>query len=411
MLLAFTALAVPLALGALETVGQLARNSRVYDSRLSGMYNASAGLEAALHDIINDPNFDDGLTTTTPSKAITVESNGQIATATVTMIFTDGVEGQGLVPSKEVTPTTTPVNTETTFTYTTGSTGGITTSEPSDITSAGDVCGQGSYSLTWDLSQYVQVTQGQELTLSFQATAQLADGAYYNQARVRYDPWWNSPDIHVWTPHTAEVTVGTGTPKCGSGMDLLVTKPVDPPDAPPWVETEFTYTITIENTTSETRYVCQIEDLLPPDFTYVAGSSGDYPANIDTSEPSLSWRPTWQRWRLQWNNGGGAAAPLTDVAPGATKTQVIRAMATLESGVNYFNEVNVSYATSGGSQACNNNEGVGSGTGQGQAGNSSSVEAPPVYDIAAVAEDGSIQARIVFWKSDGVVEILSWQEY
>ena len=77
MLLAFMVLAVPLAVVAAQTSGQLARNSRVYDKRLTGMYNASGGVEAALFDLLNDPDFDDELTPSNPDTVVTTDINNE----------------------------------------------------------------------------------------------------------------------------------------------------------------------------------------------------------------------------------------------------------------------------------------------------------------------------------------------
>ncbi|MCH8186025.1 MAG: DUF11 domain-containing protein, partial [Chloroflexi bacterium] len=165
MLIGFIVLAVPITIASVQTSGQLSRNSRVYDTRLTGMYNSGSAIEVALHQILADPSFDDGLTPSTPSKAMTADANGETVNVTVTKIFTSSaVDGQGLVVSKVVMPTSTPVDTATTFTYTitiknegtgtseieeikdflppgmvyaTSSTGGITTNDP--VVSLGSV--------------------------------------------------------------------------------------------------------------------------------------------------------------------------------------------------------------------------------------------------------------------------------
>ena len=48
------------------------------------------------------------------------------------------------------------------------------------------------------------------------------------------------------------------------------------------------------------------------------------------------------------------------------------------------------------------------GTGQGGAGNSSQVEVARLYDVAAVAADGTVLARIQSTDSTGKVDILTW---
>ena len=405
MLIGFIGLAVPITIASIQTGGQLSRSSRVYDSRLTAAYDAGAGIEVALHEIMTDPNFDAGLSPGAPDKQITVDTNGETVNVTVTKIFSSAsMQGQAVVLDKTVMPTTAPVNSTTTFAYTItvknegsdavtleqiidylppklkydpGTTDGLTQDEPSATNTfpPGDYidpsCGEYGYRLTWDLSPYLQVAPGETLTLTFDATGALPDGTYYNQVRTRYDPWWVSPDVYIWTPYTAEVTVGTGDPKCGFDMDgVLVTKTVDPVDAVPGVETEFEYTISIENVSTSTRQVCDIEDLLPPTYTYVAGSSGDYPSNIETSEPSLSWQSASERWKVTWNNGGeDEHPPLISLASGEIKTQMFRALATPETGLNYFNEVNVIWQVYQSDDECEYDDlytAEGGGTGQGR---------------------------------------------
>lgn len=119
MLIGFVGLAVPITIAAVNTSSQLSRNSRVYDTRLTGMYNAGSGLEVALHEVLSDPNFNDGLTPSNPDKLIEVDANGETVSVTVTKVFSSGsVQGQGLVIRKEVTPTSVAASTATTFTYT-----------------------------------------------------------------------------------------------------------------------------------------------------------------------------------------------------------------------------------------------------------------------------------------------------
>ena len=119
MLVAFVAMAVPISVAATSTAGQLARSSQVYDSRLTGMYNAGAGIEVALHELLNDSTFDDGLTPSDPDMNFTVDTNGDTVTVTVTKIFgSQTLQGQSVILTKAVTPTSAPANTLTTFTYT-----------------------------------------------------------------------------------------------------------------------------------------------------------------------------------------------------------------------------------------------------------------------------------------------------
>jgi uncharacterized repeat protein (TIGR01451 family) len=443
MLIGFIGLAVPITIASVQTSAQLSRNSSVYDSRLAGMYSASAGIEVALWEILNDPGFDDDMSEQSPTKDITVENDGNTVLVTVTKIYTDAtLQGQGVVVSKAVSPATASVNATTTFTYditlqnegtdtitvekiydylppgftyASSTTSGPTTSDP-DVTLAPEAtCGGVPRKLTWNVpAQSETLAPSEEMTLTFQATAALPDGTYYNQAASLYDPWWDASNVLVYTPYTAEVTVGTGTPKCGYGMKALVTHEVEPENPPIGIETEFTYTVTFENTSAGNIYVCQIEDLLPPTFTYVTSSSGDplYSDNIDTSEPTLTWQSTPERWDLAWEDiSQGKFVPLATTTPGETRTQKFRASAIPESGVNYYNEVEIVWATSlTGQGKCSTNQGE-SGTAFSGTGNATYVDPPTLYDIRAIAPDGTVESRIVFYQFEGEIDIISWQEY
>ncbi len=77
----------------------LSRASRVYDHRLQGAYSAAAGVEFAIHNILNDPTFDDDLTAASPTKGLTADVNGEDVAVNVTKIFGNGpLQGQGECP-------------------------------------------------------------------------------------------------------------------------------------------------------------------------------------------------------------------------------------------------------------------------------------------------------------------------
>ena len=308
MLVAFIALAVPLTVAAIQTAAQFSRGSRVYDDRLTGLYAASSGIEVALWEMLSDPSYGQDLTESSPTKTTEAQVNGETVNVTVTRIFGQQVlQGQGLVVTKLVDPDTVPANATTTFTYTltiknegtgtaqikrltdylppglsylTGSTSGLTTLEPTIANTAPATCGSTPYELRWNVQpESVMIASGQQLSLVFQTTGILTDGTYYNQASVRYDPWWVSPDVFVYTPFSAEIAAGFGTTKCGHNLQVLVTQSVDPSAPTPGVQTVFTYTVSVANVSPDVRYVCKIENLLPPSFVYDPGSTGDYPSN------------------------------------------------------------------------------------------------------------------------------------
>lgn len=440
MLVAFIALAVPLTVAALQTAAQLSRNSGVYDDRLTALYSAASGIEVALWEMLSDPGYGEDLTEASPTKTTQAQVNNETVDVTVTRIFGEQVlQGQGLVVTKSVDPNAVPANATTTFTYTltiknegtgtarikrltdylppglsylTGSTSGLTTQEPT-INNGQATCGSSPYELRWNVQpEDVTIASGQQLSFVFQATGTLADGTYYNQASARYDPWWVSPDVFVYTPFSAEITVGSGTPKCGHNLQLLVTQSVDPPASTPGVQTVFTYTVSIEDVSPDVRYVCKIENLLPPSFVYDPGSTGDYPGNIWPLEPIVTWESGSERWNLRWSDGAdNSLEPLSSLSAGETETQVFRAVATPESGVDYYSEVSVTWSselTGGGKCKTGQNDG---GTAYGGTGDLATVDTPTTFDVAAVATNGTVKSRVVIYRVAGDVEILSWQAY
>ena len=448
LVLAFIGLAVPLTIGAIQIAGELNLLSRVYDKLLRSRYTASAGAEMAFWTVTDDPSFDDGLTPVDPCTEFVITIGGEAVTVTVCRIFTTvDLQGQGIVVTKTVTPTTAEDDEETEFTYTitienagggsavikkiydylppnfryvNGSTSGLTTSNPSLNNSSPKTCDDRPYRLYWNVEpENITLAPGEKRNLIFAAEAELDPGTYYNQASVRYVPWWSTTgsQVDVFTPFSAEVVVGSGSPYCGYDLNVIVTKTVEPQNAPPGVETEFTYSIKTENLSSGTRYVCKVEDNLPPTFTYVAGSSSEYPDNIDTSEPELVWNSAITRWLLRWADGTGSnLPPLVSLATGETRYQVFRAKTTPQPGVDYFNEVSSVWSKQLVGGHCKTGAGDGGasswgGSIQGGASPDSAVEGIIIYDILSVASDGSVRSRIQYYESSGQIQIISWQEF
>ena len=598
MLIGFIGLAVPITIASIQTSAQLSRNSRVYDTRMAGMYNSGSAIEVALHQILSDPNFDDGLTPGNPSKPMTADANGETVDITITKLFTSSsVEGQGLVVTKMVMPTSTPVDTETTFTYTitiknegtgiqdlleikdfmppgftyvTSSTSGLTTSEPtvnpggadtgerflnvgagpalpwradqgtdqvtgshtpaqnvweevpeywetsayaasgmlratswdhiqwlktpiagnkwrwkvqlvrggvSDLFTSidktvggtswddreishdpGDISilagdklrirlevwsGSGNaanriveyrwggydngpdydsrtdiphlsyctvtpqYEFKWLLSPAVQIGPQEEKTLTFQATATLPDGTYYNQVEAKYDPWWTpiNNDTKTRSSQTAPVTVGGGTTICINGAELRVTQTVTPQEVIPGVETEFTHTITMENISPVTLWTCRVKDWLPPTFTYVTGSTS---GAIDREPKSVSWKVDEGRYEAKWDRDQYPENNddfMFSIGSGVTKSFSFKTLGTAEQGMTYYNEIKeVKY-----NDVANCDEAPKALGGTNFTGGA--TYATGIYDVAAIAADGTVKARVQLKSLNGTVEVLSWQEY
>ena len=215
------------------------------------------------------------------------------------------MQGQGLVTAdKTVTPTTAAVDKISVFTYTItirnegtgiatlteitdypppwfnyfGPTQGDITSDMPVILPEEDVnpCGDSGDQLTWSLSPGVDIEPQATKSLIFKAKGgntgggppMLPAGIYYNQVRTRFIPWWGGDLVDIYTPFTAEVTVGIGsTTKCGFDLRAFVSQKLDRLEAVPGEETEFTYTLTIENVLPIDLEVWQIIDLLPPSLS------------------------------------------------------------------------------------------------------------------------------------------------
>ena len=79
--------------------------------------------------------------------------------------------------------------------------------------------------------------------------------------------------------------------------------------------------------------------------------------------------------------------------------------------MNYYNEVDILWATAlTGQGKCSTNQGE-TGTAFSGTGNATYVDPPTLYDIQAIAPDGTIETRIIFYQLDGEIEVVSWQEY
>lgn len=123
-----------------------------------------------------------------------------------------------------------------------------------------------------------------------------------------------------------------------SGDALALDVTVTPQYAAPSQFTTFTYTLYIHNYGSNTVHLDKIGDLLPPGFTYVAGSSLStgliFSGNGPLGEPDVEDEDG--RQELEWE----FPSPRPSIDAGVTATVSFQATATLSMGT-YFNEAEV----------------------------------------------------------------------
>jgi uncharacterized repeat protein (TIGR01451 family) len=134
------------------------------------------------------------------------------------------------------------------FTYTPGSTTGVTSADPS-------VSGQ---TLTW--TGPFAVPAGGSISLHFGVMVSSTSGDYLNEATAAATGFTVAP-----TGPTAQITV-----TAGGGSDLAITK-ADAPD-PVQVGGSLTYTLTVTNNGPDLSTDSTVTDTLPPGVTFVAAT-------------------------------------------------------------------------------------------------------------------------------------------
>ena len=385
LVLAFMAFGVPIITAALKLSSTIAIDSRVKTNILKRQY-CDLGVREYIRYLALDPErwlawFEDN-----PGGEETLTFCDDQITLTATELPASPGDSPGYsfqeIQSgfKEVTPNKATLNTLTTFTYTitlknqgtsaisleklidylpplfqyTDNTtegffnGVLNFSGNPDISlAAGDQrCGDEPDQLTWDFSPVIVIAPQDIQTLTFEATGTLPDGIYYNKVTMSYligDP---ASTVEVHTPYTAEVTVGNGGTKCGFNLELLVRKKVTDIRILAPGETQITYTVSVENVTSNALPVTKIVDILPPGFIYQAGSSSGISSSDPTSVPAPCTQPPditgLQRCTLTWETGDDDV-PLFTIAAGQELIQTLKATTKADPGLAFFNEIQLIY--------------------------------------------------------------------
>ncbi len=234
---------------------------------------------------------------------------------------------------------------------------------------------------------------GQEKEIQFQVRGALKNNkTYYNWVVVQPGAVASGP--------VAAIVTGTGAGVDGAGV--IVQKTVTPQLAPPGVETDIYYQITITNLTGNAQNVGVITDYLPPEFYYVGPTSG----NLTTGNPSAIYdefpadSDIW-RWKLVWDS-----IPPADksIPSGGFKTLSFWARTTPDVSGSYYNEVVVTHSYLQ-DLAIFTSIGINQENMPAFSWNSG-VVIVPAYDSQAVAGDTTINANLAL--TLGNISVISW---
>ena len=348
MLLAFMVMAVPLVTAALSFASTLSIDSRNKTLRLKSQYSSMSGTQHLMYRLEHEAGYADGLPLEVP-QSYDVVINGKTVTVTVTKTnepppvdaVPPGITSRSFNITKTVTPNAVPLNTFTTYTYSavianmtedektvtnlkddfptgltyvTGSTSGITTTDPTIV--SGD--------LRWNLSAAEgTIPAFTARVIQFQMEGTLPEGIYCN------DIWVSPGGDKTRSGLTAKITSGSPAGIYCPGTAVGLAKTVSPMVVATNTPTTFTYTVTFTGEGDQASNVSKIIDLLPIDFSYVLGST----SGLTTDDPSIVSKNQGTQEELTWS-----ANPITTIDPGETETLIFQATATLlDAG--YYNEL------------------------------------------------------------------------
>lgn len=390
MVLAFMALAVPVVTAALGLASSLSIDSRVKADIARDQFAQIGANEFAL-DILGDDGDGDGIPDvleddtdgdTIPDACedddgdgfadgidIGIDLNGETVDINIACAppgVQEPPDGEGLVTTKTVLPTTAPEESSTAsvhtydivientsanaivltdildglppgFSYKNGTTliNGSAFADPVETTlwyDEADTSGGGKILLEWDvLTLDILMQQNDTVTLSFDAEAtDLVEGFYCNSA-------WTLPEGSQSRTHlTARIEVGSPSDSTCVGEEVTISGDVDvepnPNDDPndPNDDLLVTYTIVIQNDGPDDLDMWWLRDKLPPGFTYKWNTTtGDF-TNKNPFAITL-----FGRQRLNWF----FLFPAIEVdSGGGQRTLIFQAVAPTSVGI-YYNEV------------------------------------------------------------------------
>ena len=182
------------------------------------------------------------------------------------------------------------------------------------------------YTLKWEFQPAITFdTYGQVRTLTFQAQANVKNNERYtNEVALK-------PNDER-AGKSAPIVVGNPPYSGSAGGMVQILAESDPLIAIPNVTTDFELTLNFTNVDIGPHGIDEIKTVLAPGFSYVSGSSGQFPSNMTTDEPTVDVLPDG-REELKWDTFPVKPVPL-DVDE--TLTQQFETVATLaEAGTNY----------------------------------------------------------------------------
>ena len=338
-------------------------------SSVNSLSSGTGAVEHALWLLQHEENFNDSLTYLIPSITYDVTINDETVPVTITRIFPEGytpptppeTPQKAVSITKTVTPATVSGSEETTFSYTiifknfgydrfhikqindqlppglsyiSGTFGGIATGDPAITTNNG----QEFLQFTDNGDELVEnLGSGETVTLTFDAVGTLRNGAHYNHANARLASAEKGSDGLRCraTGATAPITVSNAalpvSPPAPSGISMEVTMSVTPGEIEAFSTDPLTYTVTIENTGTDTLQMKEVYATLPPHFTYVVGST----TGLLGGEPDIA-DDVDHRDRLKWKSSDFALDK--HLHPGEINTFTFQALSNVIEGA-YKSEV------------------------------------------------------------------------
>ncbi len=146
-----------------------------------------------------------------------------------------------------------------------------------------------------------------------------------------------------------------------------------------------------------------MKDWLPPTFTYLAGSTT---GAIDREPKDVKWKADEGRYEAKWDRDQYPENNkdfMFSIGSGVNKSFSFKTLGTVEQGLTYYNEIKeVKYNDV---PFCDEVPKALGGTNS-----SAAISARGIYDVAAVAADGTVRARVILSSLAGEVDIISWQE-